>query len=359
MLRSASDYKIIDVSGHNITGRTMQNGGGGVLLWENVSWANEMAAELSAHFSGVPFPHSDKLRDYPYAYDVQKVVNWVRSVNSRQFSDTDYFPTSFTASSSQWRKIKDYPASYGDMYGLLHTVSADAVSTRRAARLSYRTTYPSLKDVVSGDPVTYEPIRTILGPSVCPRYGCLMSDPGVTLSGQYLATDSEGTTWRNGMTGITYVPIPLNGMNIDFEKSCPYYSQSDYGDDGSPEYSYGWSSGVDGVPALSSGHPRGRGFVEDRYLYAEEIAVVMNSVWTATSGWTTSASVYYIDSAFYPANPGAAPAVDADAWSALGSLTAPPVPKPSSGRYTTVHAVFNLFDSGGSVNMTLKCDSAL
>ena len=54
MLRSANDYKYVDVSGHHITGRTMYNGGGGVLLWENVSWANEMAHELSMQFSGVP-----------------------------------------------------------------------------------------------------------------------------------------------------------------------------------------------------------------------------------------------------------------------------------------------------------------
>ena len=359
MLRSANDYKYVDVSGHNITGRTMQNGGGGVLLWENVSWANEMAHELSVQFSGVPYPHDSKLKDYPYARDVQNVVDWVRSVNSRQFSSTDYFPSSFMAGSNQWRKIKDYPASHGDtMRSLLIKASQDAIKTRRAARLSYRKTYPSLKDVVSGDPVTYEPLRTILGPSVCPRYGCGMSDPGITLSGRYLATASDGTTWRNGVTGITYVSDGTGGITIDHKKSCPYYSSSTYNDDGSLRYSFSWSSSLDGDLELSSGHPRTAGFVEDRYLHAEEIAVVMNSVYSGTSGQnTTSASTYYIESSYYPA--GQSCSIDADSWSALGSLTAPSVSKPSSGPYETTHAVFNLFNSGGAVSMTLKCDSAL
>ena len=359
MLRSANDYKYVDVSGHNITGRTMQNGGGGVLLWENVSWANEMAHELSAQFSGVPYPHDSKLKDYPYARDIQNVVDWVRSVNSRQFSSTDYFPSSFTAGSNQWKKIKDYPASQGTtMYSLLIKASQDAIKTRRAARLSYRKTYPSLKDVVSGDPVTYEPLRTILGPSVCPRYGCGMSDPGITLSGGYLVTASDGTTWRNVVTGITYVSDPTSGITIDHKKSCPYYSSSTYNDDGSLRYSLSWSSSLDGDLELSSGHPRAAGFVEDRYLHAEEIAVVMNSVYSGTSGQsTTSASTYYIESSYYPA--GQSCSTDASSWSALGSLTAPSVSKPSSGWYETTHAVFNLFNSGGAVSMTLKCDSAL
>ena len=359
MLRSANDYKFIDVSGHNITGRTMQNGGGGVLLWENVSWANEMAHELSGQFSGVPYSHDYKLKDYPYARDVQDVVDWIRSVNSKQFSATDYFPSSFSASSSQWRKIKDYPASQGDtMYSLLIKASQDAIKTRRAARLSYRKTYPSLKDVASGDPVTYEPLRTILGPSVCPRYGCGMSDPGIRLSGQYLATASDGTTWRNGVTGIKYVSDGAAGFAIDTKKSCPYYSTSTYNDDGSLRYSFSWSSSIDGDLELSSGHPRTAGFVEDRYLYAEEIAVVINSVDVGVNvQHTTSASTYYIEVAYYPAGPSSS--MDAGSWSALGSLTAPSVSTPSSGSYETTHAVFNLFDSGGAVNMLLKCDSAL
>ena len=359
MLRTANDYKYVDVSGHNITGRTMYNGGGGVLLWENVSWANEMAHELSMQFSGVPYPYDSKLKDYPYARDVQNVVDWVRSVNSRQFSSTDYFPSSFMAGSNQWRKIKDYPASQGDtMHSLLKKASQDAIKTRRAARLSYRKTYPSLKDVVSGDPVTYEPLRTILGPSVCPRYGCGMSDPGIMLSGGYLATASDGTTWRNGVTGITYVSDGVGGIAIDHHKSCPYYSESTYNDDGSLRYSFSWSSSLDGDLELSSGHPRNAGFVEDRYLYAEEIAVVMNLVFSGTSGQlTTSASTYYIESAYDPA--GQSSSINADSWSALGSLTAPSVSKPSSGWYETTHAVFNLFNSGGAVSMTLKCDSAL
>ena len=337
----------------------MYNGGGGVLLWENVSWANEMAHELSAQFSGVPYPHNSKLKDYPCARDIQNVVDWVRSVNSRQFSSTDYFPSSFTAGSNQWRKIKDYPASQGDtMRSLLIKASQDAIKTRRAARLSYRTTYPSLKDVVSGDPVTYEPLRTILGPSVCPRYGCGMSDPGIMLSGGYLVTASDGTTWRNGVTGITYVSDDVGGIAIDHHKSCPYYSESTYNDDGSLRYSFSWSSSLDGDTELSSDHPRNAGFVEDRYLHAEEIAVVMNLVFSGTSGQlTTSASTYYIESAYDPA--GQYGSIDADSWSALGSLTAPSVSKPSSGWYETTHAVFNLFNSGGAVSMTLKCDSAL
>ena len=359
MLRTANDYKYVDVSGHNITGRTMYNGGGGVLLWENVSWANEMAHELSMQFSGVPYPHDSRLKDYPYARDVQNVVDWVRSVNSRQFSSTDYFPSSFMAGSNQWKKIKDYPASQGDtMRSLLIKASQDAIKTRRAARLSYRTTYPSLKDVVSGDPVTYEPLRTILGPSVCPRYGCGMSDPGITLSGQYLATASDGTTWRNGVTGITYVSDGTAGFGIDLKKSCPYYSESMYNDDGSLKYSFSWSSSLDGDTELSSGHPRSAGFVEDRYLHAEEIAVVINYVFSGTSGqYTTSASTYYIESAYDPAYQSCS--INTDSWSALGSLTAPSVSKPSSGWYNPIHAVFNLFDSGGAVSMTLKCDSAL
>ena len=361
MLRSANDYKFIDVSGHNITGRTMQNGGGGVLLWENVSWANEMAHELSVQFSGVPYPHDSKPKDYPYARDVQNVVDWVRSVNSRQFSSTDYFPSSFMAGSNQWKKIKDYPASQGDtMRSLLIKASQDAIKTRRAARLSYRKTYPSLKDVASGDPVTYEPLRTILGPSVCPRYGCTVSDPRIMLSGQYLVTASDGTTWRNGVTGITYVP-DTSGMTdrvIDVSKSCPYYSTYTYNDDGSLKYSLSWSSSLDGVLELSSSHPRTGGFVEDRYLYAEEIAVVINSVHVGVNvQHTTSASTYYIEVAYDPA--GHSCSIDADSWSALGSLTAPSVSTPSSGSYQTNHAVFNLFDSGGAVSMTLKCDSAL
>ena len=359
MLRSASDYKFIDVSGHNITGRTMQNGGGGVLLWENVSWANEMAHELSVQFSGVPYSHDYKLKDYPYARDVQDVVDWIRSVNSKQFSATDYFPSSFMASSSQWRKIKDYPASQGDtMYSLLIKASQDAIKTRRAARLSYRKTYPSLKDVASGDPVTYEPLRTILGPSVCPRYGCGVSDPGIRLSGQYLVTASDGTTWRNGVTGVTAVQDPVSGEAVNTRKSCPYYSTSTYNDDGSPRYSFSWSSSLDGVLELSSSHPRTGGFVEDRYLYAEEIAVVINSVHVGVNvQHTTSASTYYIESVYNPA--GSFSAMDDSSWAALGSLTAPSVSTPSSGSYETTHAVFNLFDSGGAVNMLLKCDSAL
>ena len=359
MLRSANDYKFIDVSGHNITGRTMQNGGGGVLLWENVSWANEMAHELSVQFSGVPYPHDSKLKDYPYARDVQNVVDWVRSVNSRQFSSTDYFPSSFMAGSNQWKKIKDYPASQGDtMRSLLIKASQDAIKTRRAARLSYRKTYPSLKDVASGDPVTYEPLRTILGPSVCPRYGCRMSDPGIMLSGGYLVTASDGTTWRNGVSGITFGPDGTGGNDINQNKSCPYYSTYTYNDDGSLRYSFSWSSSLDGDLELSSGHPRKAGFVEDRYLYAEEIAVVMNFVYSGTSGQiTTSASTYYIEVSYDPA--GHSCSIDADSWSALGSLTAPSVSKPSSGWYETTHAVFNLFNSGGTVSMTLKCDSAL
>lgn len=359
MLRTANDYKYVDVSGHNITGRTMYNGGGGVLLWENVSWANEMAHELSVQFSGVPYPHYSKLKDYPYARDIQNVVDWVRSVNSRQFASTDYFPSSFIAGSDKWKKIKDYPASQGDtMRSLLIKASQDAVKTRRAARLSYRTTYPSLKDVVSGDPVTYEPLRTILGPSVCPRYGCGMSDPGITLAGGYLVTASDGTTWRNMVTGITYVSDGTTGFGIDIKKSCPYYSDSMYNDDGSLRYSFSWSSSLDGDLGLSSGHPRSAGFVEDTYLHAEEIAVVMNFVFSGTSGQpTTSASTYYIESAYDPAYRSCS--INADSWSALGSLTAPSVSKPSSGWYETIHAVFNLFDSGGAVRMTLKCDSAL
>ena len=359
MLRSANDYKFIDVSGHNITGRTMYNGGGGVLLWENVSWANEMAHELSAQFSGVPYSRYHRLKDYPYARDVQDVVDWIRSVNSKQFSATDCFPSSFMASSSQWRKIKDYPASTGEtMYSLLIEASLDAVKTRRAARLSYRKTYPSLKDVASGDPVTYEPLRTILGPSVCPRYGCTVSNPGIRLSGQYLATASDGTTWRNGVTGITYVSDGTVGIVIDPKKSCPYYSTSTYNDDGSLRYSFSWSSSLDGVLELSSSHPRTGGFVEDRYLYAEEIAVVINSVDVGVNvQHTTSASTYYIEVEYYPAGPSSS--MDAGSWSALGSLTAPSVSTPSSGSYDTTHAVFNLFDSGGAVNMLLKCDNAL
>ena len=303
MLRSANDYKFIDVSGHNITGRTMYIGGGGVLLWENVSWANEMAHELSVQFSGVPYPHDSKLKDYPYARDVQNVVDWVRSVNSRQFSSTDYFPSSFMAGSNQWKKIKDYPASQGDtMRSLLIKASQDAIKTRRAARLSYRKTYPSLKDVASGDPVTYEPLRTILGPSVCPRYGCRMSDPGIMLSGGYLVTASDGTTWRNGVSGITFGPDGTGGNDINQNKSCPYYSTYTYNDDGSLRYSFSWSSSLDGDLELSSGHPRKAGFVEDRYLYAEEIAVVMNFVYSGTSGQiTTSASTYYIEVSYDPA----------------------------------------------------------
>lgn len=244
------------------------------------------------------------------------------------------------------------------MYSLLIKASQDAIKTRRAARLSYRKTYPSLKDVVSGDPVTYEPLRTILGPSVCPRYGCRISDPGITLSGGYLATASDGTTWSNGVTGITYVSDGVGGIAIDHHKSCPYYSESTYNDDGSLRYSFSWSSSLDGDLELSSGHPRSAGFVEDRYLDAEEIAVVMNSVFSGTSGQsTTSASTYYIESSYDPA--GQYGAMDASSWSALGSLTAPSVSKPSSGWYETTHAVFNLFDSGGAVSMTLKCDSAL
>ena len=359
MLRSANDYKFIDVSGHNITGRTMQNGGGGVLLWENVSWANEMAHELSVQFSGVPYPHDSKLKDYPYARDVQNVVDWVRSVNSRQFSSTDYFPSSFMAGSNQWRKIKDYPASQGTtMYSLLIKASQDAIKTRRAARLSYRKTYPSLKDVASGDPVTYEPLRTILGPSVCPRYGCGVSDPGIRLSGQYLVTASDGTTWRNGVTGITYVSDPMIGETVNTRKSCPYYSTYTYNDDGSLMYSLSWSSSLDGALELSSSHPRTGGFVEDRYLYAEEIAVVINSVHVGVNvQHTTSASTYYIEVAYDPAGPSST--MDDSSWAALGSLTAPSVSTPSSGSYETTHAVFNLFDSGGAVNMLLKCDSAL
>ena len=359
MLRSANDYKYVDVSGHNITGRTMQNGGGGVLLWENVSWANEMAHELSGQFSGVPYSRDYKLKDYPYARDVQDVVDWIRSVNSKQFSATDYFPSSFITSSSQWRKIKDYPASSGrTMYDLLIKASQDAVKTRRAARLSYRKTYPSLKDVASGDPVTYEPLRTILGPSVCPRYGCTVSDPGIRLSGQYLVTASDGTTWRNGVTGITVVPDPMSGEAVNTRKSCPYYSTSTYNDDGSLRYSFSWSSSLDGVLELSSGHPRTAGFVEDRFLYAEEIAVVINSVDVGVNvQHTISASTYYIESAYSPA--GSFSAMDDSSWAALGSLTAPSVSTPSSGSYETTHAVFNLFDSGGAVNMLLKCDSAL
>ena len=359
MLRSANDYKFIDVSGHNITGRTMYNGGGGVLLWENVSWANEMAHELSSQFSGVPYSRDYKLKDYPYARDVQDVVDWIRSVNSKQFSATDYFPSSFSASSSQWRKIKDYPASSGrTMYSLLIKASRDAIKTRRAARLSYRKTYPSLKDVASGDPVTYEPLRTILGPSVCPRYGCGVSDPGIRLSGQYLVTASDGTTWRNGVTGITYVPYGTGGITIDHEKSCPYYSSSTYNDDGSLRYSFSLSSSLDGDLELSSGHSRTAGFVEDRYLHAEEIAVVINSVDVGVNvQHTTSASTYYIEVAYDPAGPSSS--MDAGSWSALGSLTAPSVSTPSSGSYETTHAVFNLFDSGGAANMLLKCDSAL
>lgn len=359
MLRSANDYKFVDVSGHNITGRTMQNGGGGVLLWENVSWANEMAHELSALFSVTPYSRDYKLKDYPCARDVQDVVDWIRSVNSKQFSTTDCFPSSFMATSNQWKKIKDYPASQGDtMYSLLIKASQDAIKTRRAARLSYRKTYPSLKNVASGDPVTYEPLRTILGPSVCPRYGCGMSDPGITLSGRYLVTASDGTTWRNGVTGITYVPDGTGGITIDHKKSCPYYSSSTYNDDGSLRYSFSLSSRLDGDLELSSGHPRTAGFVEDRYLHAEEIAVVMNFVHSGTSNQNiTSASTYYIESVYYPA--GQSCSIDADSWSALGSLTAPSVSKPSSGWYETTHAVFNLFNSGGAVSMTLKCDSAL
>lgn len=359
MLRSANDYKYVDVTGHNITGRTMLDGGGGVLLWENVSWANEMAHELSVQFSGVPYPHDSKLKDYPYARDIQNVVDWVRSVNSRQFASTDYFPSSFVAGNFQWRKIKDYPASQGDtMCSLLIKASQDAVKTRRAARLSYRKTYPSLKDVVSGDPVTYEPLRTILGPSVCPRYGCRVSDPGITLDGRYLATASDGTTWRNEVTGITYITSGTQGSSIDHKKSCPYYSSSTYNDDGSLKYSFSWSSSLDGDLQLSSGHPRTAGFVKDGFLHAEEIAVVMNFVYSGTSGQsTTTASTYYIESAYDPAGPSCS--IDAASWSALGSLTAPSVSKPSSGWYETTHAVFNLFDSGGAVNMTLKCDSAL
>ena len=359
MLRSANDYKFIDVSGHNITGRTMQNGGGGVLLWENVSWANEMAHELSAQFSGVPYQHYSKLKDYPYARDVQDVVDWIRSVNSRQFSATDYFPSSFMTSSSQWRKIKDYPARQGDtMYSLLIKASLDAIKTRRAARLSYRKTYPSLKDVASGDPVTYEPLRTILGPSVCPRYGCTVSDPGIRLSGQYLVTASDGTTWRNGVTGITAVQDTMIGETVNTRKSCPYYSTSTYSDDGSLGYSFSWSSSLDGVLELSSSHPRTGGFVEDMYLYAEEIAVVINSVHVGVNvQHTTSASTYYIESVYNPA--GSFSAMDDSSWATLGSLTAPSVSTPSSGSYETTHAVFNLFDSGGAVNMLLKCDSAL
>ena len=360
MLRSANDYKFIDVSGHNITGRTMQNGGGGVLLWENVSWANEMAYELSSQFSGVPYSRGYKLKDYPYARDVQDVVDWIRSVNSKQFSATDCFPSSFSASSNQWRKIKDYPASSGEtMYSLLIKASQDAIKTRRAARLSYRKTYPSLKNVASGDPVTYEPLRTILGPSVCPRYGCTVSDPGIWLSGQYLVTASDGTTWRNGVTGITYVSSPgAGGIAIDHKKSCPYYSSSTYNDDGSLRYSFSLSSSLDGVLELSSSHPRTGGFVEDRFLYAEEIAVVINSVDVGVNvQHTTSASTYYIESAYNPASPFSA--MDDSSWAALGSLTAPSVSTPSSGSYETTHAVFNLFNSGGAVNMLLKCDSAL
>lgn len=360
MLRSANDYKFIDVSGHNITGRTMQNGGGGVLLWENVSWANEMAHELSSQFSGVPYSRDYKLKDYPYARDVQDVVDWIRSVNSKQFSDTDCFPSSFSTSSSQWRKIKDYPASSGEtMYSLLFKASQDAIKTRRAARLSYRKTYPSLKNVASGDPVTYEPLRTILGPSVCPRYGCTVSDPGIWLSGQYLVTASDGTTWRNGVTGITYVSSPgTGGIAVDHKKSCPYYSSSTYNDDGSLRYSFSWSSSLDGVLELLSNHPRTGGFVEDRFLYAEEIAVVINSVDVgANVQHTTSASTYYIESAYNPAS--LFSAMDDSSWAALGSLTAPSVSTPSSGWYETTHAVFNLFNSGGAVNMLLKCDSAL
>ena len=204
--------------------------------------------------------------------------------------------------------------------------------------------------------MTYEPLRTILGPSVCPRYGCRMSDPGIMLSGGYLVTASDGTTWRNGVSGITFGPDGTGGNDINQNKSCPYYSTYTY--DGSLRYSFSWSSSLDGDLELSSGHPRKAGFVEDRYLYAEEIAVVMNFVYSGTSGQiTTSASTYYIEVSYDPA--GHSCSIDADSWSALGSLTAPSVSKPSSGWYETTHAVFNLFNSGGTVSMTLKCDSAL
>ena len=193
---------------------------------------------------------------------------------------------------------------------------------------------------------------------MCPRYGCTVSDPGIRLSGQYLVTASDGTTWRNGVTGITVVQDPMSGEAVNTRKSCPYYSTSTYNDDGSLRYSFSWSSSLDGVLELSSGHPRTAGFVEDRFLYAEEIAVVINSVDVGVNvQHTISASTYYIESAYSP--DGSFSAMDDSSWAALGSLTAPSVSTPSSGSYETTHAVFNLFDSGGAVNMLLKCDSAI
>lgn len=160
------------------------------------------------------------------------------------------------------------------------------------------------------------------------------------------------------MTGITYVSDGTGGITIDHKKSCPYYSSSTYNDDGSLRYSFSWSSSLDGALELSSSHPRTGGFIEDRYLHAEEIAIVINSVDVGVNvQHTTSASTYYIEVAYDPA--GSFSAMDDSSWAALGSLTAPSVSTPSSGSYETTHAVFNLFDSGGAVNMLLKCDSAL
>lgn len=354
MLDSSTKYKFVSPVGHTITGDTCLTKSDNIIRWEDVSWINEAAGELSAML-GVSGLSSYSIQPYLYAPDVQRVIDWCSSTNTATNSATERHLSGWLPGSSGWIKIKDYAADVTPWQAKddVYTVGEEASLARYVSRFAGRNVFPAMAASVSGGQLSSASIKAILQ-ALPTHYQGIAGKAGTTdisVAGTFSVVDlAGGSPWGSN---IVFTNNPAESGDVlgrpSLYKYSAKYKQTTVG---TPDVIVETDSTLGETASLET--EIGANYAVLNYIGAEAIAV---SYRHTTDGGTSrfSASTYYCQ--LYGNNATEYNVATDLAWSTLKSLSAPAIQRPGTGGYI-IEGVL-IFSIGGVAGLKFNCATAI